>query len=66
VKTLNLPLSFIGELELLRDKLNVYDESGLTQQEIIQDPKWIEVMQQANLVIDNWDDAFKANDLWRQ
>ncbi|MBN8785021.1 MAG: hypothetical protein J0G98_18320 [Terrimonas ferruginea] len=63
VSRLKLPASFTRKPELLRDKLNAYDESGLTQQEIIQDPKWMELMQQAKLVIDNWDDAFKGNDL---
>ncbi len=44
----------VSELNLLRNKLNEYEGRG-TDEEIINDPKWKEISEQASKVIEEWD-----------
>lgn len=64
VYVLNPPKSFIRELEIIRDKLNMYNEGNLTQRQIIKDPKWLEIVAQAKQVIQGWSEVFKGSYLW--
>lgn len=51
---LSLPNSLIIELNKLRNLLNDYKEKT-TDQEIIEDSKWLEIVNQAKKVLEKWD-----------
>jgi hypothetical protein len=48
-----LPNSLIIELSILRDLLNVYIEKG-SDEDIINDPEWQKIVEQAKKVIEEW------------
>ncbi len=43
----------VSELNKLRNSLNEYEEKG-TDREIISDPRWVKISEQAKLVIKMW------------
>lgn len=51
---IGLPNSVIVELRKLRELLNGYDEKD-SDDEIINDPEWKKVVEQAKIVIKEWD-----------
>jgi hypothetical protein len=51
---IGLPNSLIIELSKLRELLNEYDEKD-SDAEIINDPEWKKIVEQAKIVIKEWD-----------
>ena len=51
---LGLSYKLVNELNKLRELLNQYDEGDKTDEEIIEDPLWGLVVNQAKIVLDNW------------
>lgn len=51
---IGLSKSLTYELSKLRELLNSYDEKG-SDEEIISDPKWKKIVEQAKIVIKEWD-----------
>ncbi len=49
-----LSKSLLYELSKLRELLNSYDEKG-SDEEILNDPEWKKVVEQAKIVIKEWD-----------
>jgi hypothetical protein len=52
---MGLPISLIIELKKLRELLNSYIEKD-SDEEIINDPEWKKIVEQAKIVIKEWDD----------
>jgi hypothetical protein len=50
---IGLSKSLIFELSKLRELLNIYDEKG-SDEEIINDPEWKKIVEQAKIVIKEW------------
>ena len=51
---LGLSYKLVKELEKLRELLNQYEEGKKTDNEIIEDPLWALVVNQAKIVLNNW------------
>ena len=51
---LGLSYKLVNELKKLRELLNQYEEGDKTDKEIIEDPLWSLVVNQAKIVLDNW------------
>jgi len=49
-----LSYKLVNELKKLRELLNQYEEGDKTDKEIIEDPLWSLVVNQAKIVLDNW------------
>ena len=51
---LELSSKLVNELKKLRELLNQYEEGDKTDKEIIEDPSWGLVVNQAKIVLNNW------------
>jgi len=52
VKGLNM--QDISEVFVLHEKLNSYDESGMSDEDILSDPEWLEIVETTMGIIEKW------------
>lgn len=59
-KEVGMPQELIIELNKLKILLNSYDEADFSDEEIINDPDWKKVSEQAKVVINLWNKTFES------
>ena len=53
--------SFIQSIRKLREMFNEYDRKNLNDEQIIEDPEWLKVVEQAKMVEKQWNENIKMN-----
>lgn len=60
VPKITIDPNVVSELHKLRNSLNEYEEKG-TDREIISDPRWVKISEQAKLIIKMWNNYLNGH-----